>query len=584
MPQPLTSFAVRGSLLIKVASALAVILGAKFAMVLFDGCDDCDSTSTYIAATQFPAAVDLERDDPSADNALRSLVDTPADTIVVGDGTDSSEVDLDQAGDGVDSESVEEDEETTPSTASADSTPAEGEASVVGDGGDGAAEDGGSTTTTVATTTTEAPTTTTAAPTTTTTKPPQQSNPGAVIGSVPVNGETFYVSARNGSDSNDGKSASSPWKSLNASLKRLQPGQTLLVMEGEYREQKDRYAHFSINHGGRADAWIRVAAHPGHNPVLIGSNTTGLQVIVPYVEVSGLTVRGEGFNKDNNFGIGIALNDTHNVRIVGNRVSSFPLSGISITESDNFDIIGNDVSGSSFWSPLQGSGISVWHAKNKGKGAGPDGYHARIIGNRVYNNENKVLSSHKNYTVKTDGNGIIVDSNIETGYSGRTLIANNVVFDNGGRGIIVWQSNKVDIVFNTSYHNGRTRDISGGATELAAGKANDVVIANNVGWARSGWPAIIFDRVSNGSSYNNVLISDSPSGHASGRDITHSGNPGLRNPTTDPNSADFRPTSGSMLKGAVRDSPRFIGVDRVGTSRTSGTPDIGAYEAEASRR
>ena len=113
---------------------------------------------------------------------------------------------------------------------------------------------------------------------------------------------------------------------------------------------------------------------------------------------------------------------------------------------------------------------------------------------------------------------------------------------------------------------------------------NDVIIANNVGWARSGLPAIIFDRVTSGNSYNNVLITDSPSGHAGSRDIMHSGNPGFRNASTDPGSADFRPSGDSVLKGAVRDSPTFVSTDLVGTSRGGGTPDVGAFEAEASSR
>jgi parallel beta-helix repeat protein len=557
-------------------------------MVLFEGCDDCDGESTYIAATRVPGggATNLEDDQSAGLQSLSETATPPASIVVIDDTADNDDTAGNDEVPGDSTSTVVEGEQTV------DGQPAEAGDPVIDPAAPGASDQAAvtddqaaaaATTTTVAPTTTEAPTTT-AAPTTTTTQAPR-SNPGAAIGSVPANGDTFYVSSRTGNDSNDGRSASSPWKSLRGAMKRLAPGQTLLVMDGEYREVIDPgTAHYSVNSGGRADAWIRIAAHPGHNPTIVANQGTGLQIISPYVEVSGLTIRGEGFNKDNAWGVGISVTETHHVRLIGNRVTSFPVSGISITKSDNFDVIGNDVSYSAFWSPLQGSGISVWHAQNKGKGAGPDGYHARIIGNRVYGNENKVNSQHKNYTVKTDGNGIIIDSNVETGYSGRTLIANNVVFDNGGRGIIVWQSNKVDIVFNTSYHNGRTRDISGGATELAAGKANDVVIANNVGWARSGWPAIIFDRVSNGSSYNNVLITDSPSGNASGRDTMHSGNPGLRNPTTDPGSADFRPNSNSILRGGVEDSPRFISVDRVGTSRTSGTPDIGAYEAEASRR
>lgn len=446
----------------------------------------------------------------------------------------------------------------------------------------------GSSTTVVGGSTTDgstADTPTTVPPTTQATSAAPLPAPPSDGGAPPVNGQVFYVSANSGNDGNDGLSTSSPWRSLQSGIKRLQAGQTLLVMDGDYRELKvDGQVHYSVDRGGSSGNWIRIANAPGHNPVIVASRGTGILVQAPYVEVSGLRVRGSGFSQSNNWGIGISVTDTHNVRVVGNRISDMPLSGISIVDSSKFQIIGNDVSNNSFWSPLQGSGISIWHSRNKGQGADSDGYHNRIIGNRVYGNENKVKSSHKNYEVITDGNGIIVDSTQETGYSGRTLIANNLVYDNGGRGVIIWKADRVDVLFNTAYQNGQTDGIAGGAAELAAGRSNDIKIANNVGWARSGLPAIIFDAVSNGRSYSNVLVSDSPSGHASGDDIIHSGNPGFRNASTNPGSADFRPNSNSVLKGRSTNAPGFIGTDLVGTSRRNGTPDIGAFEAEAGRR
>lgn len=540
------------TLLIKVVGGAGVVLAATLLFAMTTGCDDCD-TSTIAATggtsttstTQVEAAVD-DLDDVAVDGSTR----------IPGDSTG----------------------EPFQSLASPEGIRIFG-TTVVG------SEDGSSTTTLddeMTTTTTVETTTTTAAPTTTAVA----AVPGfADPGSVPANGDTFYVSANSGNDGNDGRSSSSPWKSLQAGLKRLSAGQTLLVMDGEYREVKaPGVAHYTVDHGGSAGNWMRIAAAPGHSPTIVASQGSGIQITSSYVEVSGLTIKGSGFGVDNNWGVGISVNKADHVRLVGNRITGMPTSGISVTESSKFDLIGNDVSYNSFWSPLQGSGISVWHSVNRGHGAGSDGYHDRIIGNRVYGNENKVNSQFKEFKVKSDGNGIIVDQNIDTGYSGRVLIANNVVYDNGGRGIIAWESNRVDIVFNTGYQNGQTDGISGGATEFAAGKANDIIIANNVGWARSGLPAIIFDRVTSGTSYNNVLITDSPSGHAGSRDIMHSGNPGFRNASTDPGSADFRPQSDSVLKGRVTDSPTFVSTDIVGTSRGGGTPDVGAYEAEAANR
>lgn len=502
----------------------------------------------------------------------------PTTTLASGDSPDST---------GPDGSSV-------PSEGSADGTPnstiaGSGTGTDTSTGTDTADSDTGT-----GTADTGADTTATTAASATTTAPPATqpattagpiAKPPSDVGKPPVNGQVFYVSANSGNDGNDGKSTSSPWKSLQAGIKRLSAGQTLLVMDGEYRELKVAgQVHYSIDRGGSSSNWIRIANAPGHNPVIVASNGSGILIQAPYVEVSGLTVRGSGFNKDNNWGVGISVTKAHNVRVVGNRISQMPTSGISVVDSSKFHLIGNEVFNNAFWSPLQGSGISVWHSKNHGQGADSDGYHNRIIGNRVYGNENKVKSSHKNYTVITDGNGIIIDSTQETGYNGRTLVANNLVYNNGGRGVIAWKADRVDIMFNTGYHNGQTNGIAGGATEFAAGRSNDITIANNVGWARPGLPAIIWDDVNNAKGHGNVLITDSPSGHARSGDTMHSGNPGFRNPSTDPGSADFRPNSSSVLKGASSNAPGFISTDLVGTNRRNGTPDVGAFEAEAGRR
>ena len=122
------------------------------------------------------------------------------------------------------------------------------------------------------------------------------------------------------------------------------------------------------------------------------------------------------------------------------------------------------------------------------------------------------------------------------------------------------------------------RDVESGRRWLPAVLAIAIVAI-----AVAGVLAIVIDRVTNGSSYANVLVTDSPSGQASGRDVMHSGNPGFRNPSTNPGGADFRPTSSSVLKGRAENAAWFIGTDRVGTSRKNGTPDVGAYEAEAAR-
>ena len=132
------------------------------------------------------------------------------------------------------------------------------------------------------------------------------------------------------------------------------------------------------------------------------------------------------------------------------------------------------------------------------------GYHNVVSGNVCYDNELKVATqnlSGGNGKALTDGNGIIIDSfqnsranplkphNEDRNgplkpYHQRTLIENNLIYDNGGRGIHVFRSDKVDVINNTTYMNQKTPDINAG--EITFIQSADGVIANNICYARSG--------------------------------------------------------------------------------------------------
>ena len=555
---------------------LSTISGlALLATMLYvgDDCVTCDQgiVTTGGTTTSPPAGAVA---DPEAE--LRIEVGSDIDLqgfAAVGSTTSSSTDSTDST------DTTQADDETTSSTETSEtvtSTSASDEAGTSTTGGtadstsndknDGKG-DGESTTTTQATTSSTAAAT---AP------PPVGSN-------VPVGGSKIYVDPRNGNAANDGTSESKALKSLQNALRRVQPGQTVYLMSGEYRETKTPGSlHYFIKSSGRADNWIRITKAPGHNPVIVANSGTGLLIEANYIEVSGLTVRGEGFSSGD-WGVGISIGRSHHVRILNSRISGMPVSGIGANESSNVHLINNVVYENSFWSPNNGSGISFFHQRNHGQGADYGQYHDVVIGNRVFRNENKVNSkfqAEKGIQIKTDGNGIIIDSNKTSGYSGRTLIANNLAYDNGGRGIIAYDSNRIDILFNTTYHNVRTQDLIGEGAELTASKVNDVRIEHNIAWARPGKRALSYSTATNSSTNGNVLVTDNSASVAFGNDTVLTGNPGLRNPSTNAGSADFRPSSGGGLIGkaaATGTVPRDI----VGTSR-SGSVEPGAFEAEAS--
>ncbi len=392
---------------------------------------------------------------------------------------------------------------------------------------------------------------------------------------------TFYVSPTEGDDGNDGQTPDTPWASLQGALDRVEAGQTIHLMTGVYDDLAEPgNAHYTVDRGGRSDAWVRITAAPGHQPVLAPFDGNGIVVRADFVEVSNLAVEGRDFSIDNAYGWGILVRESHHVRIAGNRISAMAVGGIGSVEASNLDVFYNEVFDNSFWGAEQGSGISLWRSTDHGQPSRSDGYHDRIVGNRVYRNENKVFSRwHEDRQTITDGNGIIIDTSTPTGYTGRTLVANNVVFDNGGRAILVLDASRVDIVHNTTYFNGRTAILEGGPVEVAASRAGQVRVFNNLIWSRAGVPGVTAHESTGIEMGGNVLVSaDRQVGQTTDLDLTVEGDPGLVAPAIDPATADFRPEADSAARGrAIATDPR-LDIDADGLWRPDEGATAGAYE------
>jgi len=463
-----------------------------------------------------------------------------------------------------------EDSKQESSTTTSESTSSEATPTTTGDDTSQQTSDSNKGSTTTSSTTTTAPSTTT----TSTTRPP--SGPD-------TDGATFYVSP-SGNDSNDGQTRSTPWRNLQKALDRLNPGQTLYLMGGTY-DGNSQYAlppaHWAIRRSGTPDAWIKVAAAPGERPVLQPTKGHAIEVLnTKYVEVSGLTIIGKGFARDvNDYGWGVMVRNSHHVRVVGNEVTGMPFGGISAIDSDSFELIGNRVHHNSYWGPGQGSGISIWRPRNHGAGSVGGGYNIRIVGNMSYSNENKVYAPKEWYpdrNVMSDGNGIIFDEGRHHGYSSPVLIANNLSFDNGGRGINVTKSSNVDVVHNTTYHNGKTQTLSTPGTELSTTWSHNIRFLNNFSVSRPGLVEIMLSEAYGWTAKGNVFVTGNHNSKVKdGNHFVYSG-PGFVNGSTG-GDANFELTSGSpALDRGVSGAP--VGVDRSGRQRSSSNPDAGAYE------
>lgn len=331
---------------------------------------------------------------------------------------------------------------------------------------------------------------------TTTTRPlasvaPAEPPPPPVPGD-PAFPPGLYV-APYGDDTNDGLSPAAPFRTIGHGVDQLTPGTTLYILDGVYEEHEREDSGIIIEASGTADAWVRITSYPGHTPVIRGIHKNGLKVEgASYVEISHLTLEGvidpdnpkysgAGINVD---GIYVTRADgsfgpvaNHHVRVIGNTISGFGAGGIPVTGTSHVELRDNVIYDVASTEPTQHSGISIFEPRNPGFGDDAGGYSNYIVGNVVYRAENIVPNVNGDIT---DGNCVILDRSTITGYEGRTLIANNVCIDNGGRGVQIYQSARADVVHNTLYGNLRSPEVAEEGGELGAFESSDVIFANNL--------------------------------------------------------------------------------------------------------
>ncbi len=580
-----------------------------------DKCDDCDNLT--VAADQ-PLAPDADTDDDlfgvdSSDDGLLRIDDgdspdaalTQTDDAAPGGSTEEQPTDsgadadefIDDIGDSrsngvvdllVDPQSATTSTTAPPATAPTDDETTDGESGSgpgTEPGEEGGGEDGSPTT--VADNTDPEGTDVTDPDGTDSSEPVDgETTPTSDPYPATVDGPDIYVDPVAGSDERAGASEATAFKSFQRALDVVKPGQTIRLMTGEYRDARaPGELHYYLGRSGRPDAWVRITAASGHRPEIVATSGTALFLNADYVEVSGLTIRGEGFDQANSWGVGISVPNVHHIRIVGNRISAMPAGGISVVGSSNYQILGNTLYENALWSDVAGSGITIFEAKDHGHGPDVGKYHDLIVGNRVFRNENRVPSKWQNHQILTDGNGIIIDSNKASGYQNWTLVANNLAVDNGSRGIIVWESSRVDVLFNTTFHNARTTNM-GGRVEIAIGRSTDVRLAHNTAWARPGIRAAVFSDDATVTSEGNAFVTTNTASKSGPSDTVFSDEDATElmvNPSTSLGAADFRPTSSGPLVDLVAGSQSGpVANDISGTPRGA-VAAPGAFQPNASR-
>jgi parallel beta-helix repeat protein len=403
---------------------------------------------------------------------------------------------------------------------------------------------------------------------------------GLMFGISSAAATDFYVNHQIGNDSNQG-AAGAPFLTLRRATRALMPGDRLFVASGTYRER------LILANSGTAQQPIAVV---GEGRPLIEASDDAIVISGNYVELSGFEAHAVGL------GSAILVGEkNHHVRILNNVARDSGCAGIGVIQSDYVVIEGNRVFGNARRSPWQCSGVSIYQAVNFDHA--PD-VHNVIRRNLVYDNMNIAVVEQISHSggKTTDGNGIIIDDDRHVqgtlggpAYDGLTLIENNIVVDNGGRGIQLFQSDNVIVRNNTSFHNLKDDNLQSlrAQGEFSAMEASTVRFINNIAVpldpTTSGFVAV--ETVGNNTWNFNLTEGGAVREQAAAQkgwglnNILVSTGANFVAPSADVASADFhlRPGSLAMGAGSLSDAPRD---DFSGASRPSRGPiDLGALQS-----
>jgi chitodextrinase len=293
---------------------------------------------------------------------------------------------------------------------------------------------------------------------------------------------TMFV-APGGSSSSAGSSEGSPTTFASA-ISKVTAGSVVCLEAGTYNTTGNTI----LSRSGTASAPITYRNYGGTALVqYTGGSLSGgvLQTSsgsgwggAHHIVIDGLTIDG-----NNLIGGGIFVtNGSHHITIRNTTIRNTGATGIGLNATDYVIAEHNMISHVGYnqgWS----SGISLWYG---GTGATYGGSTAWFDSAPGFHNviaNNIISGAYDNSGNHTDGNAIIIDG---SGSIPPALIANNLTYQNGGRGIEVYQnSGNVWVVNNTAYSNGLDMQVgSGQAPDFMAMNATNVHFVNNIAFGR----------------------------------------------------------------------------------------------------
>jgi hypothetical protein len=416
-------------------------------------------------------------------------------------------------------------------------------------------------------------------------------------------GASYFVSTK-GLDSNPG-TYDRPWLTIYKATRTVQPGDTVQVRGGKYRE------FLRVLTSGTASAPITFKAYPGETVILEGDDATQPAGVMfngkSYVLVENLTIQG--------FKQGVSCEAPgHHLTVKGNIIQYNFSAGVSSAGSvsgsldacDYLTVESNVIHHNGFHLNGQlatGSGEGWSSAVSINPDYAPYHYdsdyskfHIIIRGNTIYHNYDGTGGDADNDTDHSEGHGVIIDKGGVN--SPPALIENNVIFDNGGECIHPLGSHNIWAVGNTCYKNAadplagwpNTQAEIAGYSTINGGERillKNVHVLNNIACADDRkqityFPDINIDDPSEVDMRNNLWY-----GNPYREDFSPYGTdyafapPSFVNATTDPEVADFRLNRGSRAidLGTSQLGADIQQYDFDGTTRPLGDGyDAGAYE------
>jgi parallel beta-helix repeat protein len=263
---------------------------------------------------------------------------------------------------------------------------------------------------------------------------------------------TFYASPT-GNDSRNGLTPANA-KTLTGAENATAPGDTVILLAGSYPITSEK----DVSKSGTATAPITWRGNY-NGPALFQYTNNVAHTMIWLSAGRAYRVFDQLFLDGANYAItafgGQGTGGQHHITYSNCTITNTGSSGIALLGADYLTIVNNRIShcgylASSSW----GSGISLNNQNQVALFDAGTGFHHIIAGNIITGTID--TSSHH-----TDGNGIILD-----GYSPNALITNNLVYNNGGRGIHLLQCNStfapngIWVVNNTCYKNVLDRTLS----------------------------------------------------------------------------------------------------------------------------